>query len=137
MENMQQLANVIGVDVGVKEAVKVARRLGAKKGDESRPLQLVFKNVGDREKFLSNAPKLNEAVEPWKQVNVVVDLTARQRQEDSDVKKEADKRNNEMEENEAKNFLWKVVGSRGARRLMKVKKEEDKTERGRLRSQRK
>ena len=87
MENMQELANVIGVDVVVKEAVKVARRLGAKKGAESRPLLLVFKNREDREKFLDKAPKLDKAGEPWKQVNVVVDLTAKQRQEDNDVKK--------------------------------------------------
>ena len=62
----------------------------------------------------------------------VMDLTQRQRKEDDEVKKEVEKKNSEMEENEAKNFIWKVVGSRGARRMMKVRREE---ERARLRSQ--
>ena len=132
MRKLQELADVINVAVKVEDAVKVARRLGAKKGGESQPLLLVFKNKQDREKILTNAPKLDKAGEPWKQVNIVVDLTQRQRKEDDEVKKEVEKKNSEMEENEAKNFIWKVVGSRGARRMMKVRREE---ERARLRSQ--
>ena len=90
--------------------------------------------------MLDKAPELDQKPDPWNKVNVVADLTERQRKEDSDAKEEAKKKNSERSEEEAKNWLWKVVGARGQRRAVKARVPEEEQEeqghRDRLRSNR-
>jgi hypothetical protein len=135
---VQELVNLIEAGVQVSESVRYNKRLGAKKEHETRPLLLGFRKRDDRDKILSNAPKLARVGEPWDKVNVVPDMTKRQRQEDKDVKEEAERRNNDMDEEEAKNWVNKVVGARGQRRVIRVSRKDEVREdrRERTRSER-
>jgi hypothetical protein len=134
---VQELVDLIQAGVQVSEAIRYNKRLGAKKDHEARPLLLGFRCREDKDKILSKAPKLARAEEPWDRVNVVPDMTKRQRQEDKDVKEEAERKNNDMNEEEAKNWVFKVVGARGQRRMIRVKREEERLDhRGRTRSER-
>jgi hypothetical protein len=57
----------------------------------------------------------------YEDVSVVPDLTKKQRQEETSMKEEAERRNEcELTEDDlAKNLCWKVVGQRGEKRLVK------------------
>ena len=123
---VQELADKLEAVVRVKDVVKFSKRIGAKKDNTDRPLLLGFRNKHDRNIILDRAPKLSEMAEPWKKINVVTDLTKRQRKEDNDAREEAEKKNKDMSEEEAKNWQWKVVGSRGQRTAVKARVEEDK-----------
>ena len=56
---------------------------------------------------------------------MISDLTKRQREEEGKMRQEADRLNGERSEEDAKNWLWKVVGRRGERRLVKMKPQEE------------
>jgi len=109
--------SALALDMGV-EAIRFTRRLG-EKGKDPRPLLTGFHTETERAKLLKNAKKLESTV--FKDVNVVPDLTKRQREEEAELKKEADKKNKNLSESDkAKNLQWAVVGARGERRLTKV-----------------
>ena len=124
IEKAQELIDVIGVNISMEEAVKFSRRLGEKKDNGPRPLQLGFKKSEDKEKILDNASKLADKNEPWKSVSIGQDLTNMQREEEAKMREDAKKRNNEMTaEEKSKNGIFKVVGKRGKRRMIREKEE--------------
>ncbi len=61
----------------------------------------------------------------WSNVSVISDLTKRQREEEKKMRQEADRLNAERSKEDEKNWLWKVVGRRGERRLVKTKPVEE------------
>jgi hypothetical protein len=86
--------NVFGA-MGVKmeeEAVRFCRRVGERKG-EPRPLVCGFWEEKDRNMVLRHARKLEGT--DFRNVSVCPDLTRKQREEEADMKKEADRRNEE------------------------------------------
>ena len=106
--------------------VKFSRRLGEKKINEPRPLQLGFKDKDVRSKVLENAKKLKDEVEQFKKINIVIDLTKMQRDEEAKLEKEAKEKNEAMSDQEkAKNGYYKIVGKRGQRREVRVKEQEE------------
>jgi len=105
------------------EAIKFTRRLG-EKGQEPRPLLAGFYTEIERAKLLKTSKNLENTV--FKDVNVVPDLTKKQREEEADLKKEADKKNKNLSESDrSKNLQWAVVGPRGERRLTKVQAQQE------------
>ena len=98
--------------------VRSATRLG-RKGDEARPLLVLFRNPDDQAAVLDNAKKLN-AADAWKGVRILQDLTRIQRQEEKLLRQEADELAAQLSDEEAKNWMFRVVGRRGARRVAKV-----------------
>jgi hypothetical protein len=65
-------------------------------------------------------------------VSVGIDLTKVQREEEKEMKKEADRRNTQLaEQDKAKNLQWMVVGSRGEKRIIKAVPREQPAQRGR------
>ena len=124
LEKFQELLDLIEVDVRVDQAVRFCKRLGEKKPEKPRPLLLGFKDPVAKERVLANTRKLAQAEEPWAAVSVVQDLTRLQREEDLKLRKEAEKKNGEMDDDEKKNWIWKVVGKRGQRRLVRGRQEE-------------
>jgi hypothetical protein len=65
-------------------------------------------------------------------VNIAPDLTKKQRDEEAELKKEAERRNKSLSENDvSKNLHWVVVGPRGERRLTKEKKDTEWSTTGR------
>ena len=107
-----------------EEAVKFCRRLG-EKGEEPRPLLAGFYTEMERSKLLRNANKLEKTV--FSNVNVSADLTKKQRDEEKEMWKEAESRNEKLtEEDKSKNLQWLVVGARGEKRLVKsTRREQD------------
>ena len=71
------------------------RRLGKVRDDGlARPLLLIFRNKQDRDNLLEKAPTLSKAQEEyWRAINIVADLTQRQRQLDRNMLKQAEDQN--------------------------------------------
>ena len=72
--------------------------------------------------------KLSSGKTDSKDISIVPDLTARQRKEEKDLRKEAERLNSELSREDSLNYSWKTVGPRGEKRLVKVKiREGEKT----------
>ena len=128
-DKVQDLFSKINAGVQVKEEVRFCKRLGVKKDNKDRPLLIGLKTKHARSKVLYKAPTLAKESEPWSKVNVVADMTQRQRKEDSEAKEEAEKKNSEMNDEDSKNWIWKVVGARGQKRVVKTRVLEEGEER--------
>ena len=55
-----------------------------------------------------------------KEVRVVADLTKAQRETEREMERTCEDRNVHLTAEEAKNYVWKVVGPKGQKRLAKV-----------------
>jgi hypothetical protein len=108
----------VALELDIKEdAIKFCRRLG-EKGNEPRPLLAGFHTETDRSELLRNAMKLEKTA--FSGVNVSADLTKKQREEEKEMWKEAESRNETLSEaDKSKNLQWMVVGARGEKRLIK------------------
>jgi hypothetical protein len=100
-----------------EEALKFCRRLG-EKGEDPRPLLAGFHTKMERSKHLRNARNLEKTA--FKNVNVSADLTKKQRDEEKDMWKEAENRNENLSESDrSKKLQWLVVGAKGEKHLVK------------------
>jgi len=98
--------------------IKFCRRLGEKR-EAARPLLVGFFTDGERGNVLRSAPRL--ASSKFSEVQVVPDLTKKQRDREAGLREEMQRRNEVLsEEDAAKNLQWAVVGGRGERRLIKT-----------------
>jgi hypothetical protein len=99
--------------------IKLCRRLG-ERGDEPRPLIVYLRTETTRTAILEAAKHLRNT--PFNEISIVPDLTPAQRQEEAALSVEMDRRNKEelTEEDRQKNLQWRVVGPRGARRIIKT-----------------
>ena len=118
------------------EDLKFMTRLGRYDENKTRPALIGIPNSNLRERILSKAYQLNSMNEPYNSLRITRDLTKKQREEENNLKTEAEKRNEEMPEEEKKNFQWKVVGKRGERRLLRSRLQEDGEGRGGFHHQR-
>jgi hypothetical protein len=108
--------------IGLKDwtcDIKLCRRLG-ERGDNPRPLIIYLKNETTRTALLESAKHLRDT--DHYEVSIVPDLTPAQRQEEVALSMDMDRRNKEelTEDDIQKNLIWKVVGPRGAKRLVKI-----------------
>ena len=106
--------------MGLEESdIKFCRRLG-EKGREPRPLCIGFFSEADRDRLLRRGRELEKT--RFKEVSICPDLTWMQREEETELRKEAERRNEQelTEEDTAKNLIWAVVGGKGQRRLVKT-----------------
>jgi len=85
----------------------------------------------DKSLLLRNAKHLEKTI--FKEVTVGPDLTKRQREEEAEMRVEADRRNEQdlTEDDVAKNLKWAVVGDRGKKTLIKTVAREQRREGGR------
>ena len=126
-----EVLKIIDSDMKVSD-VKFCSRIGKNK-DEPRPLLVGLKKPEARKTILENAYKLAKSDKRY--ISIAPDLTARQRKEEANLKKEADQRNKELtEEERSLNYQWRLAGIRGERRLVKVKIKEGQEARKRQRS---
>jgi Mg2+ and Co2+ transporter CorA len=97
-----------------QEDIKFCRRVGPK-GDRARPLVIGFYSMASRNAALKmdlRAASPDLAVGP--------DLTKKQREEEAQIWKEMEEKNEKRtEEEKAKNLVWKIVGPKGDRRLIR------------------
>lgn len=123
-EKVADILKQIDCDTIIKE-IKMVTRLGKKADQNSnRPLLVGLKNVTCSQKILENA-KLLANVDSAKNISIVPDLTKKQREADAKVREEAKTLNNNMDDDEAKNWLWRAVGQRGQLKLAKTRRKED------------
>ena len=103
----------------VESDLKFVRRLG-EKGAEPRPLCVGFFSELERDKLLRRSRDLEKT--KFSAVSVCPDLTWKQREEEMELRKEAERRNETelTEDDVSKNLLWAVVGARGEKRLVKT-----------------
>jgi len=81
---------------------KFIRRLGKKPDPgESRPIQIVFYNQNKKTEILRNCYKLTNCREWFNGISVLPDLTEQQRKDEVRLRKEVDKKNSELTEEES------------------------------------
>ena len=89
---------IIDIELDWEKDVRFTARLGEpkKNSDTTRPLLIGFKDNITRNKVLSNARKLAES--EYDNVQIVPDLTKKQRLDDANVRKECEKMNSQLSE---------------------------------------
>ena len=98
---------------------KFISRAGEKKPDKMRPVIIGFREYYLKERIMANAYRLKYNAD-MRDVRIVPDLTKRQRDDDTKVGREVDKRNEELERAGDRSHHWRMVGQRGARSMAKT-----------------
>jgi hypothetical protein len=114
---IKNLLKKMKVDQQVQQDIKFMRRLG-EYSEKPRPLLIGLHKEQSKKEILQKARNLNKA----DRISIVPDLTARQRKEDEELRKEVERRNNEMSASESLNYHWRLVGIKGERRIAKLPK---------------
>jgi hypothetical protein len=133
IDKMCKVAKEVGVSVKTGD-IKFAKRLGQYDG-EDRPLQVGLFNLTTKENLLKNGRQLKDSLE-YGDIYISPDITKQQREEEKELWKEAERRNEVLEPDEALNSEWKVVGMKGEKRLILTPKVDLSQARGRGRAQR-
>ena len=118
---MEKYLGIEGMDTDNK--VRFIRRLGGRREEEeARPILLGLKFTADMELVLDRSWMLGRSNSKAAQaINIVRDLTVRQRQREADMVKEAYRKNLERnQEDQDLNLVFKVVGRKGEKREIKV-----------------
>ena len=105
-----------------RSAICFCQRVG-EKGDTPRPLVVGLSRESQKEDLLDLAHELRHT--NFAEVGIVPDLTQEQRKDEGEMVKEAKRRNqSRSQDDRAKNLVWKVIGRRGEKRLVKVAEKE-------------
>lgn len=97
--------------------IKFCRRIG-ERGEKPRPMVVGLKSEEEKRHVLDCARTLKDTTFDY--ISIVPDLTLRQRREETELEKEAERRNKNLtEEDRSKNWKWLVVGRKGEKRLIK------------------
>jgi hypothetical protein len=133
-KGVEEIFKILELNLTIED-IKFCRRVG-EKGQSPRAMIVGFYTEYARSILLRYAKHLADT--EYEDVSVMPDLTRRQRQEESSMQEEADRRNEEdlTEEDVSKNLCWKVVGQRGEKRLIKGYNREGNSMRGRGRGTR-
>lgn len=125
-EELEKIFQDIDIDVDIEEDIKFWFRSGQRTEgqDKPRPLILGFKSEDKKRELMNKAKNLAKSVE-FITVSIAHDLTKRQREADTELLNTAERRNREMDDEERKNYEWKVLGPKGQRRLVRLKKSAD------------
>ena len=119
LKALKVILDFIGQRYNQETDIKLCRRIGRRSEDEnarSRPMLVGLDKPYLKQGILSNARKLKDSVHSG--ISIVPDLT--QRKDEAALREEADKKNAEMTPEDCLNWVWKVVGPRGQRRLARV-----------------
>ena len=122
----------IGVAVDIKDDIKFWVRTGDKKEGQNkpRPLLIGFRDENKKKEVFNKARNLAKS-NKYKNISIAHDLTKKQREEDDELRRTAEKRNQEMDEEDQENYEWRVLGPKGQRKLLRMRKEKDLGARGR------
>ena len=118
---MKKYLDIKGMDTDSK--LRFIKRLGDKvEGAEARPILLGLKFTSDLELVLDRSWMLSRCDnKAARDINIVKDLTSKQRQRESDLVSEAGRKNMERSHEEVEeNIVFKVVGRKGEKREIKV-----------------
>ena len=110
-------------DMDTDNKLRFLRRLGRMvEGADARPILLGLKFTADLELVLDRSWMLGQCNnKAANEINIVRDLTAKQRQREADLVSEAAKKNLERSQEELdESLVYKVVGRKGEKREIKV-----------------
>ena len=100
-----------------RQQIRFCRRVG-ERGLDPRPIVIGLNSEEERRHILERSRELRHTL--YESVTIVPDLTKSQRQRETRLRVEADRRNQELSgEDIERNLKWIVVGSRGEKRLIK------------------
>ena len=100
-----------------RKDIKFCRRIGEKK-EEARPMIVGFCRESHKEDILDKVQELRNT--DFSEIGIVADLTQEQRKDEVEMAKEVDIRNGQRSEDEiAKNLVWRLVGRKGEKRLVR------------------
>ena len=124
VNHLKEVFRVLEVDADLNNDLKFSARIGpfdpeADLENSPRPLIIGFKEKLMKENILRAAKNLKNS--EFHHISIAADLTARQRRNEADLIKECKERNDNLTDEEASSFLWKLIGQRGNRQLRKVK----------------
>ena len=120
---LKDIFNSINHEVNIEEDIKFCIRTGPLDDsviDNPRPILLGFRKLELREKLFNSAKNL--ATSKYKYISIAPDLTKMQREKDKHDMAEVNRLNNEMSEEEAENFIFRCVGKKGERVIIKSKR---------------
>ena len=117
-KELDKIFTAIDVNISASEDVEFCRRVG-EKGPQARPLVVGFFTEWSKSIALKNSKHL--ATSDMENISIVPDLTQQQRRAEKSLQTEAERRNQEelTDEDVSKNLVWRVVGKRGQKRLIK------------------
>ena len=117
-KKLDKIFEILEVNVSAENDVEFCRRVG-EQGERSRPLIVGFYTDWSRSILLKNARYLNGT--EMEELSIAPDLTQRQRAAEREMIQEAERKNEEelTEEDLSKNLVWRVVGKKGQKRLIK------------------
>ena len=122
LKQVSKIFEAINVEFKWNDDVKFINRVG--KSDQAgnpRPMVVGFRCARIREIILNNNFKLRDS--NLLGVRVVPDLTKAQRDTEKEMERTCEDKNANLSQEDAKNFVWKVVGAKGQKRLAKIPKE--------------
>jgi hypothetical protein len=115
---LNEIFTVLELNIAAETDVEFCRRVG-EKSERTRPLVVGFFTEWSKSTLLKNCRYLQETELSY--VSITNDLTEKQRRMEKELITEAERRNAEelTDEDRAKNLVWKVVGRKGQRKLIK------------------
>lgn len=121
---VSEIICVLNCQIDIDKEAVFLTRLGEKSSDpeKPRPIRIMLKSKEKRNLILDCAPNLRNS--KFDEVSIAPDLTMKQRKEEDRLRREADKLNKEMSEEDAKNWEHVLVGRRGERILIKRRKKD-------------
>lgn len=117
-----KLFRTVGKELMIKDDIKFVARIG-EAGDKIRPLTVGLRSPETRDSILNHAFKLKDSI--YSDISISPDLTKIQLKEDKELQKQADAQNNALTGDEAKNYMFKLIGIRGQRIIKKVKRSDN------------
>jgi len=116
---LDNIFTLLDIRVSTEDDVEFCRRVG-ERSDRPRPLVVGFFTEWSKSILLKNSRYL--AGTDMENLSVAPDLTHQQRKAEGELQAEADRLNEEelTEEDVAKNLVWRVVGKKGQKRMIKT-----------------
>ena len=123
--DLQQVDNILKVlkVPNQPDNIKFCARLGKPNPNiqaQTRPV-LIGMQDGETKKLILAAARNLRGTE-FEKIGIVPDLTKQQRQQEANLWKEADNRNQELSQEDSLNFQWRPMGPKGQQVLSRVRK---------------
>ena len=122
--DLQQVDKVLkAIKVPTQPDIKFCTRLGKLNPNipsQTRPVLIGMQDLETKKLILAAARNLKGT--EFEKVGIVPDLTKQQRQQEANLWKEAETRNQDMSQEESLNFQWRPTGPKGQQVLSRVRK---------------
>ena len=114
---VDELLNQIGVTAKPVSVSRLGQFDPEKVGEISRPIKIVFENSEQKSEVITNARKLKDAPEKYKNLSLSYDMSREQREESKNLAAQA----KELSKNSTQ-YIWKVRGLPGQMELKRFNK---------------